>query len=919
MGRAYAVRRITVVGVVMTALIAIAVPAAQADVDADIDFGVANALEPCVRSAVHISAPQPVPASSVAALTTLYCDALTPGMNVDLTPLSQASALTDLRVRQDGAQRPTLIMLSAGMPALSGLEVSGYTVAGGTTAAAPRLESLTLTHSGLASLGAVTASSAIVAISINSGTEVADWSELGGYSDLESLTVSDLPTFDLGVLPVTPAIRVIDIYRTHVSGWEAVSALTQLDRLRVSYGDLTSVSGPAHAASVRYLNVSGNAITDTTGLSALTRLVTLDLTDNRISDPRPVIGLPSSPTVLLSANSILDARNLTTEHGSISVYDQRGDTLFAPACAPIEVPLITPVSGASVEYFLKASGYESGTTLPQPLGTVDGSTMTVTETTGLHSVSVQWSMTGSPSTSGSFTVHLLRCFDPAAAVEISGQARMGAPLTAVVTGVPSTAAVAYVWTRDGQPIADATSPTYVVTQADAGHALSATATLTATAYAARTLVAAPVDVTLALSHAAPTVSGTPTVGRTLSATPPTFPAGTAVAFRWLRDGVSISGATASTYRVATADIGHTLTVRTTATLAGYPAQTSLSSGFSALGVLGSVATAGRISTGSTSATVNVGAVLTTKAPTFKVGAPSSTSRQWLRNGVPITGATGSTYTVTKADAGTKITVTFTSRKSHYVSTVSTAPDVITVRRLFSTTPAPVITGNTAAGNTLTASAGTWTPTATLSYQWYRNGKAISGATKSTYRISRSHGGSAIKVKVTATRSGYTTVSRTTASVTLRKNLTSAPTPTLSGTAKVGSTLKVTTGTWRPGTVSKKIQWYVNGIAVPGATGTSYVVRPRDAYGSIAVTVSGSKSGYATVTRTSSTKTATGIHYTSCAAMRRHYPDGVAHDAGVVDLANGKSGGAIDRAPFVSARLYALNTEWDIDDDGWACP
>ncbi len=46
----------------------------------------------------------------------------------------------------------------------------------------------------------------------------------------------------------------------------------------------------------------------------------------------------------------------------------------------------------------------------------------------------------------------------------------------------------------------------------------------------------------------------------------------------------------------------------------------------------------------------------------------------------------------------------------------------------------------------------------LSYQWLRNGKAIKGATKSTYKLAKSDKRKKITVKVTGKRAGYTTKS-----------------------------------------------------------------------------------------------------------------------------------------------------------------
>jgi hypothetical protein len=52
------------------------------------------------------------------------------------------------------------------------------------------------------------------------------------------------------------------------------------------------------------------------------------------------------------------------------------------------------------------------------------------------------------------------------------------------------------------------------------------------------------------------------------------------------------------------------------------------------------------------------------------------------------------------------------------------------------------------------------------YSWKRNGKTITGATKSTYVLVKADKGQKITVKVTAHRYGWTDGSATTASVTV---------------------------------------------------------------------------------------------------------------------------------------------------------
>lgn len=79
---------------------------------------------------------------------------------------------------------------------------------------------------------------------------------------------------------------------------------------------------------------------------------------------------------------------------------------------------------------------------------------------------------------------------------------------------------------------------------------------------------------------APSVSGTPQVGRTLTAAPGSWNiAGVTFTYQWLRDGAPIARATARTYRATAADARHRLAVKVTATKAGHApgvAQSSLS-------------------------------------------------------------------------------------------------------------------------------------------------------------------------------------------------------------------------------------------------------------------------------------------------------------------------------------------------------
>ncbi|GAB4100705.1 S8 family serine peptidase [Sinomonas halotolerans] len=79
---------------------------------------------------------------------------------------------------------------------------------------------------------------------------------------------------------------------------------------------------------------------------------------------------------------------------------------------------------------------------------------------------------------------------------------------------------------------------------------------------------------------------------------------------------------------------------------------------------------------------------------------------------------------------------------------------------------------------------------------------------------------------------------------------SGPVPTVGGTAKVGSTLTATAGTWEPAPVELAYQWKRGGVAIPGATAAAYTAVAADAGTSLSVTVTGTKSGFDPVSQTS---------------------------------------------------------------------
>ncbi|WP_230673239.1 Ig-like domain repeat protein [Rathayibacter sp. Leaf248] len=86
---------------------------------------------------------------------------------------------------------------------------------------------------------------------------------------------------------------------------------------------------------------------------------------------------------------------------------------------------------------------------------------------------------------------------------------------------------------------------------------------------------------------------------------------------------------------------------------------------------------------------------------------------------------------------------------------------------------------------------------------------------------------------------------------VQQAITSVTAPAITGTAKVGSTLRASAGTWSEAGVTLSYSWHRNGTAIPTATTSSYRLVKADAGASITVVVTASKTGLTSASATSS--------------------------------------------------------------------
>jgi hypothetical protein len=188
---------------------------------------------------------------------------------------------------------------------------------------------------------------------------------------------------------------------------------------------------------------------------------------------------------------------------------------------------------------------------------------------------------------------------------------------------------------------------------------------------------------------------------------------------------------------------------------------------------------------------------------------ASITYQWYYNGTAITGATNASYSKTWAatDGGTyKVVASNAAGKDSSTTQVTVSP-LITA----------ALGANTSiAISTTTALAVTAAGTAPLTYQWYLNGTAITGATSSSYSKTPSWGASDGGVyKVVVTNAAGSDSSKTT--VTINSSIS---TP-LAATTYVAQGSATPLTIVASGTPPITYQWYYNGTAITSATNASY--------------------------------------------------------------------------------------------------
>lgn len=443
---------------------------------------------------------------------------------------------------------------------------------------------------------------------------------------------------------------------------------------------------------------------------------------------------------------------------------------------------------------------------------------------------------------------------PSGTLSIGGDA-VGSPITSGgVTWSVAASTVTYQWQyKSGSSwvsIAGATGSAFTPTSAYLAHTLRLVETATATNYNTASVISTNTE-TVAVAAAptagsgssAPTITGGNIVGDTLTVSPGIWSVpGTTFSYQWQTspDGstwTNIAGATANHVVVPqSAYLGSDyLGVLVKASKAGY-AQGSFEA------VTTGLAGEGEVSLVTSPVVTSSHGKLTVSNGTWR----NATSFSYTWYSMTPSGGGGvvgtlNNYTPGVSDVGNAIYAVVAASAPNYLGLNKT----LLARSGGPITPdTPIAVGGTPVtdGGTLTAD---WTffsvTTATVTYQWYRSGVAISGATSQNYSPVAADIGKVLSVTLTVSAPGWTTEKYRAASTVTQSGIgvDDSTDPTISGSPVVDGVLSVVGPVWDETGVTVTYQWVTGGAAIPGATGKTYTVRADDLGNDIWVEVTGS--------------------------------------------------------------------------------
>ena len=214
--------------------------------------------------------------------------------------------------------------------------------------------------------------------------------------------------------------------------------------------------------------------------------------------------------------------------------------------------------------------------------------------------------------------------------------------------------------------------------------------------------------------------------------------------------------------------------------------------------------------------------------------------QWTRDGVNISSATNTTYTLVQVDVGAVIRVVASYTDGEGTAETSTSAATTAVANVNDAPTGSVTISGTATEDQVLTAANTLADEdviGTIGYQWTRNGSDIGGANAATYTLGQADVSALIRVVASYTDGQGTAETVTSAATGAVANVNDAVTVTITGTPTEDQTLTAVVAD-EDGLAGVTIayQWTRGGNDITGANASTYTLGQVDVGGKIAVRV-----------------------------------------------------------------------------------
>ncbi|GAA3520250.1 alkaline phosphatase family protein [Nocardioides daeguensis] len=166
--------------------------------------------------------------------------------------------------------------------------------------------------------------------------------------------------------------------------------------------------------------------------------------------------------------------------------------------------------------------------------------------------------------------------------------------------------------------------------------------------------------------------------------------------------------------------------------------------------------------------------------------------------------------------------------------------------------APVVSGDAAVGQQVTAATGRWESGVRFAFQWLVAGEPVPDATAASFQVRPQDLGKPLAVQLRASKEGYDDRVVTSDAVTVRAGRIDVKAPAILGSRRVGKVLLAKPGRVTPSGVQLSYQWFADGKRIAGAQQSRLRLTKRLRGTHVMVEVTARHDGYAPSVATSRT-------------------------------------------------------------------